>query len=296
MLTEEEKKKRDNWWLTKWILGIIQFWLKPNVLTFLRVFLVIVSYKLWQTQNEISSLQLLILGFAAITDWIDGSMARTRNQITALGTILDPVADDLLGFWIILLLVYSNALSPLPGFGLIFCELALATGAGVWLLVELIKSRKSRSNDDNPAKRGGNRRISEIVLDNVKVNIIGRYRFGFMLGGLGLLILAFARDRATLFFYFGHLYPPLILIGIALLVLGFIDNKGRLINIGKFVTSIAIIMTILSIIEPFALIAGRLLVYLSFAAFALEIVGYLKNIRAASVKNFIFYGAARKTA
>ncbi|OGD45330.1 hypothetical protein A3J02_02785 [Candidatus Azambacteria bacterium RIFCSPLOWO2_02_FULL_46_11] len=270
MLTEEEKKKRDNWWLTKWILGIIPFWLKPNVLTFLRVFLVIVSYKLWQTQNEISSLQLLILGFAAITDWIDGSMARTRNQITALGTILDPVADDLLGFWIILLLVYSNALSPLPGFGLIFCELALATGAGVWLLVELIKSRKSGA-----ASRV---RVSAIVLDNVKVNIIGRYRFGFMLGGLGLLILAFARDRATLFFYFGHLYPPLILIGIALLVLGFIDNKGRLINIGKFVTSIAIIMTILSVIEPFALIAGRLLVYLSFAAFALEIVGYLKNI------------------
>lgn len=270
MLTEEEKKKRDNWWLTKWILAIIPFWLKPNVLTFLRVFLIIVSYELWQTQNEISSVQLLILGFAAITDWIDGSMARTRNQITALGTILDPIADDLLGFWIILLLIYSNALSPPLGFGLIVCEIVIAAGAGLWLLIEWIKSRKSRSNDD--------KRISEIVLDNVKVNVIGRYRFGFMLSGLGLLILASARDRAILFFYFGHLYPPLILIGIALLVLGFIDNKGRLINVGKFITSIAIIMTILSIIEPFALIAGRLLIYLSFAAFAPEIIGYLKNI------------------
>lgn len=271
MLTEEEKKKRDNWWLTKWILTIIPFWLKPNVLTFLRVFLVFVSYELWQTQNEISSLQLLILGLAAITDWIDGSMARTRNQITALGTILDPIADDLLGFWIILLLIYSNALSPLPGFGLIFCELALAAGAGLWLLIEFIKTSKNGT----AAARG---RISAIVIDSVKVNIIGRYRFGFMLGGLGLLILASAHDRAILFFYFNYLYPPLILIGIALLVLGFIDNKGRLINVGKFITSIAIILTILSVIEPFALIAGRLLIYLTFAAFALEIVGYLKNI------------------
>src|SRR5438552_3316134 len=33
---------------------------------------------------------------AAITDWADGMLARRRNQVTTLGTLLDPVADKLL--------------------------------------------------------------------------------------------------------------------------------------------------------------------------------------------------------
>jgi len=33
---------------------------------------------------------------AVCTDFIDGAMARTRNQITPLGTLIDPIADKLL--------------------------------------------------------------------------------------------------------------------------------------------------------------------------------------------------------
>src|SRR5437899_1952490 len=33
---------------------------------------------------------------AAITDWADGAVARRRNQVTTLGTLLDPIADKLL--------------------------------------------------------------------------------------------------------------------------------------------------------------------------------------------------------
>ena len=33
---------------------------------------------------------------ASITDWLDGVVARRRNQVTTLGTLLDPVADKLL--------------------------------------------------------------------------------------------------------------------------------------------------------------------------------------------------------
>src|SRR3989449_6000724 len=33
---------------------------------------------------------------SAITDWADGMLARRRNQVTTLGTLLDPIADKLL--------------------------------------------------------------------------------------------------------------------------------------------------------------------------------------------------------
>jgi CDP-diacylglycerol--glycerol-3-phosphate 3-phosphatidyltransferase len=33
---------------------------------------------------------------AALTDWLDGLIARRRNQVTTLGQLLDPVADKLL--------------------------------------------------------------------------------------------------------------------------------------------------------------------------------------------------------
>jgi cardiolipin synthase (CMP-forming) len=33
---------------------------------------------------------------AAITDWFDGHLARTRNQVSSFGRVLDPIADKLL--------------------------------------------------------------------------------------------------------------------------------------------------------------------------------------------------------
>jgi len=37
-----------------------------------------------------------IFAAASFTDWLDGVVARRRNQVTTLGTLLDPIADKLL--------------------------------------------------------------------------------------------------------------------------------------------------------------------------------------------------------
>ena len=37
-----------------------------------------------------------IFMLAAFTDWLDGLLARRRNEVTTLGTLLDPIADKLL--------------------------------------------------------------------------------------------------------------------------------------------------------------------------------------------------------
>jgi CDP-diacylglycerol---glycerol-3-phosphate 3-phosphatidyltransferase len=76
-------------------------WNLPNILTWLRILaipLVVVLFLLgvrnhWSAAYPIAG---LLFAAAAITDSLDGYLARRLGQTTPLGTFLDPVADKLI--------------------------------------------------------------------------------------------------------------------------------------------------------------------------------------------------------
>lgn len=69
----------------------------PNKLTLLRIILVPIFVVLMLTRIPYgSSLAAVIFVIAALTDSLDGYLARKWKQVTKLGAILDPLADKLL--------------------------------------------------------------------------------------------------------------------------------------------------------------------------------------------------------
>jgi CDP-diacylglycerol--glycerol-3-phosphate 3-phosphatidyltransferase len=69
----------------------------PNVLTLLRILLVpvLVVALLSATPNG-SALAAAVFALAAVTDGLDGYIARSRRDITTFGKVMDPIADKLL--------------------------------------------------------------------------------------------------------------------------------------------------------------------------------------------------------
>jgi CDP-diacylglycerol--glycerol-3-phosphate 3-phosphatidyltransferase len=76
----------------------------PNSLSVTRIFLVPLLVVVLLTKFEGRMIfgvrkELIgaaIFGLAALTDWLDGYLARRRKQVTALGQFIDPLADKLL--------------------------------------------------------------------------------------------------------------------------------------------------------------------------------------------------------
>ncbi len=81
----------------------------PNQLTLLRILLtpifVLVFYMPFAWANVVACLVFII---AALTDLLDGYLARKLGQTSSLGTFLDPVADKLMVAVILVFLVQQN--------------------------------------------------------------------------------------------------------------------------------------------------------------------------------------------
>ncbi len=82
----------------------------PNHLTTFRL-LVIPFLILAEIHHLSAKLIFLLVILAGLSDFFDGVLARSRDQVTRIGTILDPTADKLLSIVVIWILYSRDLLS-----------------------------------------------------------------------------------------------------------------------------------------------------------------------------------------
>lgn len=84
-------------------------WTLPNILTLLRIVLIPVLVVVFYLPGDWVPLACaLIFGLAAVTDWLDGYLARRLKQLSVFGAFLDPVADKLMVAVALVLLVEAH--------------------------------------------------------------------------------------------------------------------------------------------------------------------------------------------
>ena len=98
----------------------------PNVLTLTRILLIPVFVVLFVTPTPSRSLAAAVVFLvAALTDLLDGYLARRCGQVTKLGRLLDPIADKLLVLSALIVLVQVDRVSALPAILIIAREVAV---------------------------------------------------------------------------------------------------------------------------------------------------------------------------
>lgn len=125
----------------------------PNVLTYARILAVpaLVACLLLVDGEAGRWGAFAIFVAAAITDWLDGYLARAWEQQSALGRMLDPIADKLIVGATLLMLVHDNTISGISIVAaiIILCREILVSGLREFLaelnvkilVTELAKSK-----------------------------------------------------------------------------------------------------------------------------------------------------------
>ena len=136
----------------------------PNLLTLSRIAAIPVLVVLVALHDPGADLAAcIVFSLAAITDYLDGYLARVRRQISDLGRMLDPIADKLLVGATLMLLVGHGRLTA---FGLY--------PAIVILLREIMVS--------------GLREYLAGIRIGLPVTRLAKWKTGFQMGALGALL------------------------------------------------------------------------------------------------------------
>lgn len=134
----------------------------PNRLTLFRIFVVpLIIVFLINPSPAFCVVAAVIFAIAAITDWLDGHLARTTGQVTALGKLLDPIADKIL---------VVSVLIPLVSLGRV----------PAWLATIMIGRELAVS---------GMRAVAASEKFIIPAGKLGKYKMGFEIAAMEFLIL-----------------------------------------------------------------------------------------------------------
>jgi CDP-diacylglycerol--glycerol-3-phosphate 3-phosphatidyltransferase len=112
--------------IEKSFLRLLPKWVTPNQITRLRFFSIpVIAFFFITNQFLIGTILFLI---AALSDALDGALARTRDKITSWGMLYDPLADKLL-IGVVSTIVVSKYLSSYLALTIVVLELFLVSFA-----------------------------------------------------------------------------------------------------------------------------------------------------------------------
>jgi cardiolipin synthase len=104
----------------------------PNLLTWMRIVLIPLFVgifyfeKSWVSIPNQNLVATVIFTVAALTDWLDGWLARKLNQTSAFGEFLDPVADKLMVAAALIILVQLERVDAIIALIIIGREIAIS--------------------------------------------------------------------------------------------------------------------------------------------------------------------------
>jgi len=172
----------------------------PTLITLLRLallpFLLVLTYS---TQPGLLVLAWALFNVAAITDWLDGYLARRWNRISRLGTLLDPVVDKV---------VVLSILFVLADLGLLPLWIALLNMAREFLVTAVRHAYTTPAHAVGANWMGKTKFVLQVVVIQL---------------AYGLLVLESA----------GHRFPPgrsgllYLALGMTLVSFGFLANFVR---------------------------------------------------------------------
>lgn len=143
-----------------------------NFITTLRIFLGIIACFFILQGHYTLGFYAFLLG--AISDWFDGSVARSNKNVTEFGKVYDPFADKVLVLSAVMGLVYQHLLNPYMAVFIMLREL------GVSFLRSIAKAK-----DKKAILSGKIKAFFEML--GISIILFGYDGLGNILFGIGLL-------------------------------------------------------------------------------------------------------------
>ena len=99
----------------------------PNKLTLARICMTVVMVVFLLLEGSACAwIAFVLFCAAALTDWFDGRIARAQNLVTNFGKFMDPLADKILNYSVMILLIPEGLIPPVALVLILFREFVVA--------------------------------------------------------------------------------------------------------------------------------------------------------------------------